>query len=171
MKRIVCWQRLDTAGVEYAEVETHPLRLEGEIVLVEGGTPCAVSYRVDTGEFGITSRAVVRMRRAGVVSERTLVRHPDGSWTTDERAVPELHGVCDVDLSITPSTNTLPIRRLQLSVGQQAQVTAAWMRFPWLDVVALRQAYRRAAASYEYEAPDLGFRAEMSVDEDGIVEA
>jgi len=170
MKSVIGWQRLDTAGVEYAEVESAPLRLEGQLVFSSLGDPCAVSYRVDCDDAGITTRAVVCLRRAGLVSERTIVRHPDGSWTANDLALPELIGLLDVDLSVTPSTNTLPIRRLQLAIGQRADVTAAWVKFPSLDVVPLRQSYRRSAAGcYEYEAHDLGFRAQMSVDDEGLV--
>ena len=34
MKRTVVWQRLDAIGVEYAEIEEEPLRIEGDVVLV-----------------------------------------------------------------------------------------------------------------------------------------
>jgi hypothetical protein len=171
MKRVVGWQRLDTAGVEYAEVDTDPLRLDGEVVFAEAGAASVVTYRVECDDSGRTTSAVVRLRRAGAISTCMLVRHPTGIWSADERVLPELAGLCDVDLSVTPSTNTLPIRRLQLAIGQRAEVTAAWVKFPSLDVVPLRQSYRRtSAATYEYEAPDLGFHTEMRVDDEGIVE-
>jgi hypothetical protein len=62
------------------------------------------------------------------------------------------------------------IRRLRLTVGQSAEVTAAWVRLPSLDVVALRQRYRRVSAStYEYEAPSLDFVTKLECDDDGVV--
>jgi hypothetical protein len=171
VKRVIGWQRLDTIGVEYAEIEVGPVRLDGEIVLADEGAPCAVTYCVQCDDSVITATAIVRLRRAGVVSERALVRRSDGRWTVDGNVAPALAGLCDVDLSVTPSTNTLPIRRLQLAIGQRAEVTAAWVQFPSLDVIPLRQTYRRASATtYEYEAPDLGFRTEMTVDDEGVVE-
>jgi hypothetical protein len=84
--------------------------------------------------------------------------------------LPELHGISDVDLSVTPSTNTPPLRRLGLGVGQATELTAAWVRLPSLDVAPLRQVYRRIEANiYEYDAPDLRFRATLEVDGDGVV--
>jgi len=130
VKRVLVWQRIDTVGVEYAELGWDPVRLQGEVVLVEDGTPFAANGR----------------------------------------PLPELHGIADVDLSVTPSTNTPPIRRLGLSVGGRVDVTAAWVRLPSLDVAPLRQIYRRVeATTYQYDAPDLGFRAMLEVDEDGVV--
>jgi hypothetical protein len=171
MKRVIGWRRLDTVGVEYAEMESDPLRVAGDVVLVEDGRVWAVSYRVDCDDTGVTSRAVVRLKHDGLLSERTLVRRPDGVWTVDEVAIPQLAGALDVDLSVTPSTNTLPIRRLRVEPGPRVEVTAAWVMFPSLEVRPLLQSYRRKSATlYEYEAPDLDFSAQLSVDEEGIVQ-
>jgi hypothetical protein len=157
--------------MEYAEVETDPVGLDGELVYAEEGLPCAVSYRVTCYGSGTTRSAVARLRRAGNVSERRLLRSPDGQWTVDERSAPELAGLQDVDLSVTPSTNILPIRRMHLGIGQDQEVVAAWVKFPSLEVAPLRQIYRRVSAHlYEYEAPDLEFRCQLTVDEAGAVE-
>jgi hypothetical protein len=164
------WQRIDTVGGEYAELEWDPIRLEGEVVLVEDGAPFAVSYRVECDDAGLTARAQVQVKRSGVRDELTLTRGRAGDWTANGRSIPELRGIADVDLSVTPSTNTPPIRRLGLAVGQAAELTAAWVRLPSLDIAPLRQVYRRTEASlYAYEAPDLAFHAQLEVDDDGVV--
>jgi hypothetical protein len=170
VKRALLWQRIDAVGAEYAEVEWDPVRLEGEVVLAQEGTPFAVSYRVECDAAGLTARAHVQVKRSGVRDELTLLRSPGGDWSANGRSLPELHGIADVDLSVTPSTNSPPLRRLDLGVGQAAEVTAAWVRLPSLDVAPLRQIYRRLETNlYAYEAPDLRFRAELDVDDDGIV--
>lgn len=56
---------------------------------------------------------------------------------------PAIQGCVDIDLGWTPSTNTLPIRRLQLGVGTSSgPITAAWVRFPELKLEPLPQEYR-----------------------------
>ena len=50
-----------------------------------------------------------------------------------------------MDLSATPSTNTLPIRRLALDVGASREVRAAWIRFPSCEIAPLPQRYTRLA--------------------------
>jgi hypothetical protein len=170
VNRALVWQRIDTVGVEYAELGWDPLRLQGEVVLVEDGAPFAVSYRVECDGAGLTARAHVQVKRSGAQDELTLTRGPAGDWAANGRARPELHGIADVDLSVTPSTNTPPIRRLGLGVGDAGEVTAAWVRLPSLEVAPLRQVYRRVEAGlYAYAAPDLQFRAELEVDADGVV--
>ncbi len=170
MKHVVIWERVDQVGLEYAEVELDPLRIEGELVLLDGGAPCALSYAVECDGTGVTSRVVLRFRRQGRRTERVLARDASGGWTVDGAPAPALDGLADADIQLTPSTNTLPIRRLRLAPGQRAEVVAAWVRFPALDVVPLRQAYRRVSATeYEYQALESRFTATLECDEHGLV--
>ena len=77
-------------------------------------------------------------------------------------------GSLDVDLGMTPSTNTSVIRRLGLAVDRSAELTAAWVRFPGLTVEPLRQRYTRVAThGYLYESLREGgvvFQARIDVD-------
>ena len=85
-------------------------------------------------------------------------------WTVNGKPAPELHGCLDIDLSASPSTNTLPLRRLQLQRGQSQPVTAAWVRFPSLEIGTLQQTYKRLDDTrYWYESAT-GFTAEIRVD-------
>jgi hypothetical protein len=79
-------------------------------------------------------------------------------------------GCVDVDLNFSPSTNTLPIRRLQLAVGQTAGVRAAWLRFPSFELEPLEQTYARIAQEvYRYESSGGSFVADVTVDAQGLV--
>src|SRR5262245_3926 len=58
-----------------------------------------------------------------------------GHWRDGTgRALPHLDGAVDVDLPITPFTNTLPIRRLCLKTGQSADIRVAYIRLPEFTV-------------------------------------
>ena len=48
-------------------------------------------------------------------------------------------------LEWSPSTNALPIRRMALKVGETRAVTAAWVRFPSLQVQRPEQSYEHLA--------------------------
>ena len=64
-------------------------------------------------------------------------------WSGTERP-PEYSDCVDVDLSFTPATNTLPIRRLGLDIGEEAEIHVAWLRLARADrpagTAALHQA-------------------------------
>jgi hypothetical protein len=44
--------------------------------------------------------------------------------------MPQLGGAIDIDISITPFTNTLAIRRLNLRRGQSEEIIAVYIRVP-----------------------------------------
>jgi hypothetical protein len=171
MSHVIVWQRVDTPGLEYAEIALDPFRVEGRLVLVDQGEPCTVTYSVSCDSEGMTVQSIIALKRQGVARECRLDRSTQGRWKIDGIAAPQLDGLADVDLSVTPATNTPPIRRLHLGLGQAAEVTAAWVKFPTLEVAPLRQTYRRAGQHlYRYEAPDLSFTTDIECDEEGIVQ-
>ena len=69
----------------------------------------------------------------------------EGRWSRDAAPLPGVEGALDVDLGFTPATNTLPIRRLALAVGETRPVRSAWLRFPGLRLEPLEQTYTREA--------------------------
>jgi hypothetical protein len=94
----------------------------------------------------------------------------EGRWWVNGVETPGVAGCVDLDLNFSPSTNLLPIRRLNLDVGQEAEVRAAWLRFPSFALVPLEQRYRRVSESeYRYESAGGSFTAALHVNEAGFI--
>jgi hypothetical protein len=171
--RRVSWRRSD--DVETDEHCTMTLRdgglsLVGTVLGAEGGTPVRIEYRVLADGAGMTTAAHVRDLRGFEQRTLTLERDAKGNWSVDGAVVKALKGCSDVDLGCSPSTNTLPIRRLRLGVGASHKIQAAWVRFPELTVVKAAQTYTRLDEfTYRYSSPT--FEAELVVDDDGLVAA
>jgi hypothetical protein len=105
---------------------------------------------------------------------RSLILRTDGQgrWRDGHgRAMDELEGCMDIDIWPTPFTNSFPIRRTPLAVGERREFLMAWVDGTKLTVHAQAQAYTRLAERlYLFESLDRsGFQAELPVDEDGIV--
>ncbi len=84
---------------------------------------------------------------------------------------PDLDGCTDIDLGCTPFTNTLPIRRLQLDVGDAAEVTAAMIDVETLGVVPVQQRYEHhGERRWRYANLTSGFETDFSVDDYGLVQ-
>ena len=77
----------------------------------------------------------------------------------------------DIDIWPTPFTNSFPIRRVPLEVGERREFRMAWVFAPDLTVSPQPQAYTQLADRlYLFESlVGSGFSAELPVDEDGIV--
>ena len=94
----------------------------------------------------------------------------EGRWRLNGADCPDVTGCIDVDLNFSPSTNLLTIRRLELEVGEEAKVRAAWLRFPSFALEPLEQLYRRIdATTYHYESAGGEFVARLQVNADGFV--
>ena len=92
-----------------------------------------------------------------------------GNWKMNGHEIPEVAGCTDVDLNFSPVTNTLPVRRLKLAVGEKAAVRAAWLRFPSFRLEPLEQIYERTAENkYRYESAGGRFATEIETDELGL---
>jgi hypothetical protein len=78
-------------------------------------------------------------------------------------------GLYDVDLQVTPSTNSLPINRLGQE-GESQKIDVVWIGFPGLTLDRQEQKYSRINNRYyKFEIPSTGFRAQLEVDKLGFV--
>jgi uncharacterized protein len=171
--RRVAWRRSDEVVTDEHCTLTQRdsgLSLVGTVLGSEGGVPVRIEYRVLADAAGLTTAAHVRDLRG--FEQRTLVLERDakGGWSVDGKTVRALKGATDVDLGCSPSTNTLPIRRLRLGIGASKTIKAAWVHFPELTVVKADQTYTRLDEfTYRYASGD--FEAELTVDDEGLVAA
>jgi hypothetical protein len=97
-----------------------------------------------------------------------------GGWLVDGVVAAQLAGCLDVDLEASAFTNALPVRRLDLGVGERADAPAAYVRAPALGVERLEQSYARLeddgkGSRYDYAAPDLDFACVLAYDAFGLV--
>ena len=104
--------------------------------------------------------------------ERTLkIATESGRWFENGRENQTVKGAVDIDLGWSPSTNTLPIRRLKLGIGQTSgEFIAAWVRFPELTLQPLpRNIFAWPTASIVIPAAAEPFVANLLVDEEDLV--
>lgn len=169
--RRAAWRRSDEVQVDEhctLTVRDGGLSLVGTVLGAEGGLPVRIEYRVMADGAGLTTAVHVRDLRG--FEERTiaLARDAKGGWTVNGTAAPLLKRCTDIDLGCSPSTNTLPIRRLRLGIGGSHTIQAAWVRFPELTVIKAAQTYTRLDEfTYRYASGD--FEAELTVDDNGLV--
>ena len=167
------WRRLDQPGHELSSLAIAAdgaATLRGTAVFAESGEPTLATYEVMCSAEWRTSSAHASGSIGSRAFDLTLDVDSTGRWTLNGKHIRAVDGCVDVDLSFTPATNLLPIRRLALAVGASAPVRAAWLRFPELTVEVLEQKYHRTATNrYAYESGGGAFRAELEVDDAGMV--
>lgn len=140
----------------------------GHVVLADP-EPYDVYYRVECDDGWRTRYvSVAETLRGRSLSMRAA---GDGRWVSDDaRMLPGLADAVDVDISVTPFSNTLPVRRLGLAVGESADIVTAYVDVALMRVSADPQRYTRVAPEvYRYESRDTDFTRDLRVDADGFV--
>jgi uncharacterized protein len=116
MEREVMWASWEGSGLEHLRLVTSDdgVIANGLVIGLEAGRPFRIGY-----EIHCDRRWRVQEVRAGAPDLGRpvfdLLADGEGHWKRGGgEPLPELDGCIDVDISATPFTNTLPIRRLGL---------------------------------------------------------
>jgi uncharacterized protein len=166
------WQNWDANGVEHLVVREGPREIVAESVVVGSAedSSFALRYRIRCDKSWRVRSAEV----AVVGSDRKIEIAGDGkgNWSdASGKKLPKLAGAIDIDLSATPFTNTLPIRRLKLRAGQSAEIVTVYVLAPALTMTTDPQRYTclEPLKRYRYESLDSDFTREIEVDRRGMV--
>lgn len=143
--------------------------LRGKIIADLKGAGIEASYVVEADAAWRTRRVrveIVNLGRVLEISANGIGRWSDsgGTW------IPALDGCIDVDISLTPATNTLPIRRLAPPLGVGADIKVAYILAPELSLRAGPQRYTQIADRlWRFNGIDINFTADIAVDEESFV--
>jgi hypothetical protein len=168
----ILWTRRDAISLEYFQLHEGPneIRLSGTILVVHERQPLRVEYVVNCDRDWSTRSVRIALTDGSGSREMRLLVDDQRRWWSDGKELTEVAGCIDVDISLSPSTNTLPIRRLSLAPGEERDVVAAWVRFPDLAIEPLPQRYVRTGESrYRYSSGGGAFTADIEVDDAGLV--
>lgn len=180
--RDILWKSLDQERLEHCRfaIDDEGTIALGSVLGVDRKEPVTIDYVVGCDLAGVTVEVTIEVLRANPNRENflSLLSDGEGIWsqvdvTLDDlssRKLPTIKGCLDIDLAFSPLTNTLPIRRVGLEVGESANVNAAWVQFPSLELTILPQRYTRLGEhTYRYESFLSDFTAELEVDDLGLV--
>lgn len=169
------WQHMDSPGWEHVRIITeHPgwtvfdsiLARQDNGQVLRGGYTLVVDKQWQTLELRFMLESA-----PGSMQGIHLLTEGDGRWTdANEQHIPELDGIHDVDIQWSPLTNTLPLKRLDMNVGDEKDVRVAYISLPKLALQVVDQHYRRVSESaIEFSAPGSTDKFTIEVDNDGYV--
>jgi len=151
--------------------DVHGTRLTGTSVGVEDGVAWSFRYDIEIDPTWHAGRGSIESAAGGRIE---LEADGPGRWLVDGVHDPSLDGCLDIDLEGSALTNTAPVHRLGLAVGDHAEAPAAYVRTNTLDVERLDQTYRRLPHEgdgfvFDYASPRFGYRARLTFAGDGLV--
>lgn len=167
----VIWRSLSERGMEHCALTQCPggWQIAGTVIRAGDG-PLLARYTVTCDTLWRTRAVEIDLEVGAGTRTLRLIADEERRWWSAGAELVAFRGCDDVDLGITPATNTLPIRRLNLGIGERATVTAAWVQFPTLAMEPLHQRYTRLdTLRYRYESGNGAFETEIAVDDLGLV--
>lgn len=151
--------RGDDGARQRAALYAHPFATH----LIGADAGEAWRYTLTTDERGFTRHVAVHKGGTTVLTSDGL-----GRWWRGGRRDHSLDGCTDVDLEMTPATNTLPIRRARAAGLGELAVQAAWVRWPSLEIAPVTQRYvRLSERTWRYDTASGPH--DLDVDAHGVV--
>ena len=189
--RLVHWAGTDAWRAEVAAVELAAagVSARGTQLGIEP-VPYRLDYELEARRDWITERFVAAVTGEGWRRRIELRRSAgDGRWSCSAEAegevglpapggdVEALHDALDCDLGLSPLTNLMPIRRAHLHRRPGAlELVTAWVEVPALALHRYPQRYEHVSRRGELAVvrfldlgPQVGFRADLELDADGLV--
>jgi hypothetical protein len=174
MRLELLWRQLVGIGAEHLVLSVDGgVHADSMAVGEIESTAYRIHYTIDCDARWIVQRLHVEDLLSG---KAVVLRRGENDLWSDERdrVLTELDGCRDVDIMITPFTNTLPIKRLQLKPGEAREIAVVYVGLPGLAVSKFEQRYtclslNQNGGIYRYENVKSDFRADLQVDTDGLV--
>jgi hypothetical protein len=166
------WRAWSGDGLQHVVVRQRAdvIVADGVVLFTDERLHFAATYRIECDAAWHVTRTHVRL--LGVDTSIDLTCDGAGHWRDGEgTTLSQLDGGIDVDISVTPFTNTLPIRRLGLAQGQTGDIRAVYVHLPARTVSLDPQRYTclKSGQQYRYESLDSDFVRDIDVDLDGLV--
>lgn len=134
------------------------------------GITYLVTYTLRTNAMGEATELSIRSNCNSKDSVIELIKQDAGQWQIHGSIIEDFIGCTDVDIAITPFTNTLPIRRLKLQPGEEREIRVIYFDLLEGTIKPLSQKYRCLTPTvYHYENIPNDFEADITVDEHGLV--
>ena len=174
LDRTVCWTPVGSAGFEHLQLRAEDGGYVAKSVVlgIDGETPFRLHYKIKADHERRTRKLWVRVLTPFSEREQTLRSDGRGNWrNADGLDLPALRDCLDVDISVTPFTNTLTINRLRLIAGQSIDIRVVYVSAPSLAISVSAQRYSRRGedSNIFFESPAHDFTALLPIDGDGLV--
>ncbi|MCA0970877.1 putative glycolipid-binding domain-containing protein [Halobacillus litoralis] len=172
MNKHVQWSNLEKPGSESLKIKNvdSSLVAEGVVLLATDGDVRKFSYQVVTDEEWTTKTVEVTNHEQHA---QLFLYCKEGKWYRRDKELREMSGAVDVDLSITPFSNSLHINRFTWENGQERKLDVLYIDASNFELLNLAQHYTYEGNAddgnrlFQYRCRD--YRTIITVDEDGFV--
>ncbi|RKE82776.1 putative glycolipid-binding domain-containing protein [Chryseobacterium sp. AG363] len=170
MKTLI-WKGIYYQSLEYFNLLSNDKNytVESKIIGCHEDKIYNVEYKIHTDKNWIVQDFLIESE-VNTIKRTSSGKRNQGQWEINGVVNPEFDHFKFIDISLTPSTNTLPINNLKLSESGSQKINVIYIDVLKHNIKPVQQHYTRTAVNkYLYENIETDFKAEISVDEGGLV--
>jgi uncharacterized protein len=173
LKETIIWKGIAEQTIEKCQIiqEAGQCIITSEITGRISGIDLILTYQIILDEnWNIKSFAVNNNSR-NKPFYFGAVQYETGKWKNKTGEVLNAYEHCiDIDIFPTPFTNSLPLKRQPLNVGEEQEYVMIWIDLVEGQIRRDRQQYKRITnAIYRFTSLDTNFTADIEFTNDAIV--
>ncbi|MFL9483500.1 putative glycolipid-binding domain-containing protein [Chitinophagaceae bacterium LWZ2-11] len=167
----IVWKNLYANTMEIISVNPGDfISVDGAIVGEFKGEPINVQYHLEIDNDWTVQNVAIHIEGDSPF-QFIFEKNEEGNWSDKNgRILPALNDCIDIDISLTPFTNTLPIKRLRLTENESKEITVLYLNLLTREYSPIKQRYTNIDGKfYKYENLSSDYTAILEIDEAGYV--
>lgn len=146
------------------------ITVRGTVVGCDEGRPFNIDYAIDLQASWQIGSFSIQNNLSPQLDLQTFVTDDNGNWYNSADNTIVAAGCEAIDISLTPFTNTLSIRKLALQPGETGEIKVLYADIQACTLYATTQHYTRLTEdTYRFSTEDGSFMADITVDSDMTV--
>lgn len=144
--------------------------VKSHIIGEANGTPLDIQYELKISNAWVIQSVLINVL-SGDPFTISLEKDFEGNWHNGNgKIIPGFNLCIDIDISVTPFTNTLPINRLKIPAGHSQKIEVLYFNLPEIEFKPTKQQYTNLGNGYyKYENLESGFTSVIRVNDEGFV--
>jgi hypothetical protein len=129
-----------------------------------------IEYRIQTNQYWETTFFEIKSQLDNAIEITNFRKVGRESWNVNGQPDGKFDGCIDIDISLTPFTNTLPINRLNLSEKEGEQIKVLYVDVLGRKMMPVQQKYTKLSQTdYKFENVPNDFESVITIDDLGLV--
>ncbi|RYZ36670.1 MAG: hypothetical protein EOP49_32405 [Sphingobacteriales bacterium] len=171
MIRNIVWKGLNPDSMEFCRIHFRDtILVKSTIVGCSEDIPYKADYEMELSLDWVINCVQIKSWLGNSEQSLTLKHNGHGKWHGNDREWKHLEGCMDIDISLTPFTNSIPVNRLRVLPNASADTELIYIDVLRFGVTRQRQSYTNLGAhQYHFRAEDGHFEAKITMDELNLV--
>lgn len=165
------WKGIETESLEYCSINyKDTITVKSSVLGHHNLLPFKLDYEIELGKDWVVRTFRIRGSLFNMDQHLALTHDGAGRWFDNNKEWKHLEGCLDIDISVTPMTNTLPINRLKPFRHESEHIEVAYIDILEFKISKEQQTYTALPDNrYRFTNGTGDFSADITVDEDGLV--